>query len=373
MPHVSDAASVHEPGSSPVTSGGHVEDERESKPVSIPPDQISKSEQLQVPDDGIAHDSDVEHERKSETVSMEPPAKPNVTSAVHAEPEPELPQLPLKPEAVLMPDSNSSVHVATTPNFVPERGDSSADAKSDRMSGNKHVLSSHETASTPAMSQELESVPAPEASDTEKLALSSKESESVESARMTPMSSEPTIVSERETRAPLVSQPEVITVPYPKDMSSQKFERHTPLEASKSHADADHHAPVKPIMAQTAASPELPHKPMFMGLYPQGTLPWAVGTVPLPHHAEAQSPHTQSRLSSSMADVDDALPPKPPVLEESPSSITNLRPEHTVQGMQQPVSSDPPAHPHDKGQDVRSTPKDLPTDPALPWLSLIHI
>lgn len=367
VPHVSDAASVHEPGSSPVISGGHVEDERESKPVSIPPDQISKSEQLQVPDDGIAHDSDVEHERKSETVSMEPPVKPNVTSAVHAEPEPELPQLPPKPEAVLMPDSNSSVHVATTPNFVPERGDSSADAKSDRMSGNKHVLSSHETASTPAMSQELESVPAPEASDTEKLALSSKESESVESARMTPMSSEPTIVSERETRAPLVSQPEVITVPYPKDMSSQKFERHTPLEASTSHADADHHAPVKPIMAQTAASPELPHKPMFMGLYPQGTLPWAVGTVPLPHHAEAQSPHTQSRLSSSMTDVDDALPPKPPVLEESPSSITNLRPEHTVQGMQQPVSSDPPAHPHDKGQDVRSTPKDLPTDPALPW------
>ena len=32
VPHVSDAASVHEPGSSPVTSGGHVEDERESKP-----------------------------------------------------------------------------------------------------------------------------------------------------------------------------------------------------------------------------------------------------------------------------------------------------------------------------------------------------
>ena len=196
VPHVSDAASVHEPGTSPVISGGHVEGEREPKPVSIPSDQISKSEQLPVLDDGIAHDSDVEHERKSETVSMEPPVKSNVTSAVHAEPEPELPQLPPKPEAVLMPDSNSSVHVATTPNFVPERGDSSVDAKSDRMSGIKHVLSSHETAATPAMAQELESVPAPEAPDTEKLALSSKESESVESARMTPMSSEPTIVSE---------------------------------------------------------------------------------------------------------------------------------------------------------------------------------
>jgi len=367
VPHVSDAASAHEPATLPVIPGGQVEDEGEPKPVSNPPDQISKSEQLPIPDDGGAEESDVELERKVETASMKPSVKPNVTSVVHNEPEPELPQLPPKPEAVLMPDSDSSVRVATPANLVPERSNPSADAKSERMSGNKHVPSSHETAPTPATAQELELVSAPEALDTEKLVVSSKESESVESARMTPMSSEPTIVSERETRAPLISQPEVIAVPYPKDISPQKFERHTPLETPTSHADAVQHTPVKPIMAQTAASPELPHKPMFMGLYPQGTLPWAVGTVPLPHHAEVQSPNTQSRLSSSMADVDDALPPKPPVLGESPSSIANLRPEHTVEAMQQPISSDPPAHPLDKGQDLRSTPKDLPTDPALPW------
>lgn len=129
-----------------------------------------------------------------------------------------------------------------------------------------------------------------------------------------------------------VSQPMAEAAPTLRDEVKPEAMAKLPLAAPETHHE--------PIMPQSAASPELPHRPMFAPLVTGTTLPWAMGTMPLPHRTQGMMQGTMPAVpSASMTGVDDELPtpPEPFQPPEPPAHHKQPDPTQLVQPPQEAV------------------------------------
>lgn len=136
---------------------------------------------------------------------------------------------------------------------------------------------------------------------------------------------------------------ESIPVAEPLEKAVPTEEGEVKLETQAELASAAPEAHHEPIMPQSAASPELPHRPMFAPLAPGTTLPWAMGTMPLPQRTQGKMQGTSPAVpSASLTGVDDELP-TPPEPFHPPEILTHHEQPDPTQLVQPPQEALQPA------------------------------
>ena len=147
----------------------------------------------------------------------------------------------------------------------------------------------------------------------------------------------------KQALAAIPKPEESIPVTKPLEKAAPTEEGEVKQETQAELAPAAPEAHHEPIMPQSAASPELPHRPIFAPLAPGTTLPWAMGTMPLPQRAQGMMQGTSPAVpSASLTGVDDELP-TPPEPFQPPEPLTHHEQPDPTQLVQPPQGALQPA------------------------------